>query len=118
MKTFRGKQATHIILTLKNVGEINNRGLEFELYGQILKKSDFTWGAGLTASHVKSTVTKLYGGQDIIWYDATPDLTVDGRPATYDYSNASEVIIGDANPWLFGGLNTDFGWKGLALSFN
>jgi TonB-linked SusC/RagA family outer membrane protein len=147
--------------TLKNVGEINNRGLEFELYGQILKKSDFTWGAGLTASHVKSTVTKLYGGQDIIWYDPTgdddrakfiytegestlalyglewagvenetgknlwflnndetPDLTIDGRPATYDYSNASEVIIGDANPWLFGGLNTDFGWKGLALSFN
>ena len=147
--------------TLRNVGEINNRGLEFELYGQILNKSDFTWGAGLTASHVKSTVTKLYGGQDIIWYDPTgdddrakfiytegestlalyglewagvenetgknlwflnndetPDLTVDGRPATYDYSNASEVIIGDAHPWLFGGLNTDFGWKGLALSFN
>jgi outer membrane receptor protein involved in Fe transport len=147
--------------TLKNVGEINNRGLEFELYGQILNKSDFTWGAGLTASHVKSTVTKLYGGQDIIWYDPTgdddrakfiytegestlalyglewagvenetgknlwflnndetPDLTVDGRPATYDYSNASEVIIGDANPWLFGGLNTDFGWKGVTLSFN
>jgi TonB-linked SusC/RagA family outer membrane protein len=147
--------------TLRNVGEINNRGLEFELYGQILKKSDFTWGAGLTASHVKSTVTKLYSGQDIIWYDPTgdddrakfiytegestlalyglewagvenetgknlwflnndetPDLTVDGRPATYDYSNASEVIIGDAHPWLFGGLNTDFAWKGLTLSFN
>jgi TonB-linked SusC/RagA family outer membrane protein len=147
--------------TLRNVGEIRNRGLEFELYGQILKKSDFTWGAGLTASHVNSTVTKLYSGQDIIWYDPTgdddrakfiytegestlalyglewagvenetgknlwflnndetPDLTVDGRPATYDYSNASEVIIGDAHPWLFGGLNTDFGWKGLTLSFN
>ena len=147
--------------TLRNVGEINNRGLEFELYGQILNKSDFTWGAGLTASHVNSTVTKLYGGQDIIWYDPTgdddrakfiytegestlalyglewagvenesgknlwflnndetPDLTVDGRPATYDYSNASEVIIGNANPWLFGGLNTDFGWKGVTLSFN
>ena len=57
--------------TLKNVGEINNKGLEVELYGNILKKSGFTWSAGLTASHVKSKVTKLYGGQDIIWYDPT-----------------------------------------------
>ena len=147
--------------TLKNVGEINNRGIEFELYGDIMRKSDFTWTAGLTASHVKSTVTKLYGGQDIVWWDPTgddnrarfiyregestlalygpewagvedetgknvwflnndetPDLTVDGRPATYDYTNAEMVIFGDIHPWLFGGLNTDFGWKGLGLSLN
>lgn len=145
--------------TLKNVGEINNKGIEFELYGEIMKKGDFTWSAGLTASNVKSTVTKLYGDQDIVWYDPTgdddrakyiyqegqstlalyglewagvedatgknlwflnndetPDLTVDGRPATYDYKNASEVIIGDVHPKLFGGFNTDLGWKGLTLS--
>ncbi len=29
------------------------------------RTGDFTWTAGLTASHVKSTVTKLYGGQNI-----------------------------------------------------
>jgi TonB-linked SusC/RagA family outer membrane protein len=147
--------------TLKNVGEINNRGIEFELYGDIMRRSDFTWTAGLTASHIKSTVTKLYGGQDIIWWDPTgddnrarfiykegestlalygpewagvedetgknvwflnndetPDLTVDGRPATYDYTNADHVIFGDIHPWLFGGLNTDFNWKGLGLSLN
>ena len=147
--------------TLRNVGEINNKGLEFELYGEILRKSGFTWTAGLTASHVKSTVTKLYGGQDIIWFDPTagdnrarfiyqegkstlalyglewagvedetgknlwflnndetPDLTVDGRAATYDFGNASEVILGDVHPWLFGGLNTDLSWEGLTLSLN
>jgi TonB-linked SusC/RagA family outer membrane protein len=147
--------------TLKNVGEINNRGLEVELYGDILRKSSFTWSAGLTASHVKSTVTKLYGGQDIIWYDPTggdargkfiytegestlalyglewagvedetgknlwflnndetPDLMVDGRPATYEFRNASQVIIGDVHPFLFGGVNTSLGWQGLTLSLN
>ena len=147
--------------TLMNVGEINNRGLEFELSGEILKRGGFTWTAGLTASHVKSTVTKLYGGQDIIWYEptgdddrtkfiytegestlaiyglewagveretglnvwflnnnATPDLVVDGRPATYSYSDADEVILGDAHPKLFGGYNTDLAWKGLSLSLN
>ncbi|TFH49488.1 MAG: SusC/RagA family TonB-linked outer membrane protein, partial [Bacteroidia bacterium] len=147
--------------TLKNVGEINNSGIEIELYGDIMKKGDFTWSAGLTASHVKSTVTKLYGGQDIIWYDPTggdarakyiyqegqstlalygrewagveretgknlwflnndltPDLSVDGRPVTYDYRDASEVIIGDIHPKLFGGYNTEVRWKGLSLSLN
>jgi len=147
--------------TLKNVGEINNKGIEIELYGDILKSGDFTWTAGLTASHVKSTVSKLYGGQDIEWYeptggdnrtkfiytegestlaiygrewagveretgvnvwflnnDVTPDLTVDGRPATYEYADASEVILGDVHPKLYGGFNTDFGWKGVSLSLN
>jgi TonB-linked SusC/RagA family outer membrane protein len=147
--------------TLKNVGEINNHGLEFELYGDIIRSGDFTWTAGLTASHVKSTVTKLYGGKNIVWYEPTggdnrvkfiysegestlsiygrewagveretglnvwflnnngeADLTIDGRPATYDYKNASEVILGDVHPKLFGGFNTDLGWKGVSLSLN
>ncbi|MDZ7633809.1 MAG: TonB-dependent receptor [Bacteroidales bacterium] len=147
--------------TLRNVGEINNRGVEFELFGEIMKSGDFIWTAGLTASHVKSTVTKLYGGQNIVWYeptggdnrtkfiykegestlaiygrewagveretgvnvwflnnDGTPDLTVDGRPATYDYTKATEIILGNAHPKLFGGFNTDLAWKGVSLSLN
>ncbi len=147
--------------TLKNVGEINNKGIELELNGDIVKSESFNWSAGLTASYIKSTVTKLYGGQNIIWYDPTggdsrakfiyqegkstlalygrewagvedetgknlwflnndqtPDLMVDGRPATYNYTKASEKIIGDVHPKLFGGLNTSVEWKGISLSLN
>jgi hypothetical protein len=147
--------------TLKNVGEINNRGVEIELSGEIIKSKDLNWSLGITASHVKSTVTKLYGGQDIIWYDPTGDdarakfiyregqstlalyglewagvedatgknvwflnndktatTTVDGRPATYRYQDASEVIIGNVHPKLFGGINTNLDWKGLSLALN
>lgn len=147
--------------TLKNVGEINNQGIEIELNGEIIKTESVTWNVGLTASHIKSTVTKLYGGQDIVWYDPTggdarakyiyqegqstlalyglewagveretgknlwflnndktPDLLVDGRPATYKYTNATETIIGNIHPKLFGGLNTSVEWKGLSLSLN
>lgn len=57
--------------TLKNVGEINNKGLEVELGGDIIRTKDLTWSASLTASFIKSKVTKLYGGQDIIWDDPT-----------------------------------------------
>ena len=43
---------------------------------------------------------------------------VDGRPATYNYTKASEKIIGDVHPKLFGGLNTSVEWKGISLSLN
>ena len=147
--------------TLKNVGEINNNGIEIELSGDIIKTKDLNWSLGITASTVKSTVTKLYSGQDIIWYDPTGDdarakfiyregqstlalyglewagvedetgknvwflnndktatTTVDGRPATYRYQDATEVIIGNVHPKLFGGINTELNWKGLSLSLN
>lgn len=146
--------------TLKNVGEINNNGIEIELGGDIIRNNDVTWSAGLTASFINSKVTKLYGGQDIIWYDptggdyrakyiyregestlalyglewagvedetgknmwfindddvTTSDLMVDGRPATYDYTDANDVILEDMNPAVYGGINTDVTWKGINL---
>jgi len=154
-------RVTGFYSSLKNVGEINNKGIEIEIYGDIIKNSNLTWSAGITASHVSSTVSKLYGGQNIIWYeptggdartrfiyqegestlaiyglewagvenstgknlwflnnDETPDLMVDGRPATYDHNNADEKILGDVHPTLFGGINTNLEWKGFSVALN
>ncbi len=152
-------RVTGFYSTLQNIGEINNKGFEFEIYGDIIKTEDLTWSAGITASHTNSTVTKLYDGQNIIWYeptggdartkfiykegestlaiygkewagvenetgknlwflnnDETPDLTVDGRPVTYDHNKVDEVILGDVHPDLFGGINTSLDWKGLSVA--
>jgi TonB-linked SusC/RagA family outer membrane protein len=150
---------TGVSPTLTNVGEINNKGLEIELWGNILSRGDFKWNMGITASLIKSEVTDLYGGQDIIfssdvdafarriyrvgespmsfyglewagvesatgtqvWYlnnNETPDLMFNGKPATYDYTKASEIVIGKADPKIFGGINTDFSWKNLSLGLN
>lgn len=63
--------------TLKNVGEINNRGIEIELGSDIIRNEDWRWSASLNGSFFKSKVTKLYKnegeevGQDIIWNDPT-----------------------------------------------
>ena len=63
--------------TLKNVGEINNRGLEVELGGDIVRNSQVRWSASVNGAFIKSEVTKLYKnatdavGQDIIWRDPT-----------------------------------------------
>lgn len=62
--------------TLKNVGEMNNRGFELEIGGDIIKKEGLRWSASVNTAILKSKVTKLYRsieGQrnDIIWYDPT-----------------------------------------------
>jgi TonB-linked SusC/RagA family outer membrane protein len=57
--------------TLKNVGEINNKGFEIEVGGDIIRNKEITWSASISATLMKSKVTKLYGGQDIIWDDPT-----------------------------------------------
>ena len=56
---------------LANVGEINNKGIEVELGGEIINNKSFRWNASVNASFIHSKVTKLYGGRDIIWYDPT-----------------------------------------------
>jgi len=57
--------------TLMNVGEINNHGIEVELGYDIIRSGEWRWNASVNAAFTKSKVTKLYGGQDIIWYDPT-----------------------------------------------
>ena len=146
--------------TLKNVGEVNNHGVEIEIGGDIIRKKDFTWDASITATMMKSKVTKLYGGQDIRWYDPTggdsraqyiyregesmlalfgyewagidpqtgknwyysnnnnSDATLNGRNVVYDYDEATEVILGDVTPKVYGGFNTSISWKGLSLGLN
>ena len=159
--------------TLQNVGEINNYGVEVEIGGEISRKKDLTWDATVTASFIDSKVTKLYGGQDIIWSDPTggdgrvdfiyregestlayygyewagvnpqnglnlayvngtpeeeQELVNKGVAFLYkgravvednDYKNyANRKILGDANPAVFGGINTNLTWKGINLGLN
>ncbi|KAA6328328.1 TonB-dependent receptor SusC [termite gut metagenome] len=152
-------RTTGLSTTLSNIGEMNNKGVEIELNGNILTAGDFSWDMGLTASIIKSKITDLYGGNDIIWYtpfdtrgkyiyregysplsfyglewagvdretgknlwylnnDSQSDLTINGKPATYDYTKASEIIIGTADPDLYGGFNSSFKWKNFSLGLN
>lgn len=154
--------------TLKNVGEMNNRGLELELGGDIIRKEGLRWSASVNAAFIKSKVTKLYRNnegeaQNIIWTDPTggdsraqfiyregqPTLSFygyewggvdvengkniwyvnadnpqegefqhNGRGATYDFTDANFVILGDGTPDVYGGLNTDVEYKGFSLALN
>ncbi|MBR4089217.1 MAG: TonB-dependent receptor, partial [Bacteroidales bacterium] len=89
--------------TLQNIGEINNKGFEIELSGDIIKGNDFNWSAGLTASLIKSKVVELYDGEDINWYDPTgTDSRVD-----YIYREGEAVLSVYGYEWA--GVNPDNG---------
>jgi len=63
--------------TLRNIGEMNNKGLELSLGGDIIRNSKLRWSVNTNASFIKSEVTRLYRapgqekGNDIIWTDPT-----------------------------------------------
>jgi len=147
--------------TLKNVGLINNKGIEISLGGDIIKKENFRWSANVNTSFLKSKVVKLSEGKDITWWDPTGgdsrvqfiyregadvfsyyvaewagvdpsngnpiwytndgtegDFLHNGRGASNSVADAKQIIAGSPTPKAYGGINTDFEYKGISLGFN
>ena len=89
--------------TLANVGEINNKGIEVEIGGDIINNKALRWSASVNASFIQSKVTKLYGGRDIIWYDPTGG---DAR-AQFIYREGSSTLSYYGYEW--GGVDSKNG---------
>jgi len=120
--------------TLRNVGEINNRGLEVDLGGDIIRKDGLRWSASVNASFIKSKVTKLYSngttpaGQDIIWYDPTGGdaraqfIYREGQSTLtlYGYEWAGVSSINGKNVWYKNGApaaTDDIVYNGRAATY-
>ena len=52
--------------TLKNVGAMNNRGIELDMNYDVFNETAVKWSTGIVLSHNKNKISKLYGGKDII----------------------------------------------------
>lgn len=132
--------------TLKNVGEIENKGFEFGVDADILK-GEFKWNVNANISFNRNRVVKLYEGQDIFgsaFYTGSlndyVNLLREGQPLGifYGYKEngytatgniqyqditkdgavtvADKTYIGDPNPDFIYGFNTVASWKGLELT--
>ncbi len=57
---------------------------------------------------------------DNLWYSNNEncDMKLNGRNVVLDFNDSDEVILGDANPFAFGGINTDLEWNGLTFGMN
>ena len=124
-----------------NFGKIQNKGVEIDLNGKIIKSKDFSWNAHLTYTQNKNTVLELTPGVDRIELRNTLSGTANvvnpyfekGMPFGYlrgqtNYRddqgnllidpntgllivNPTESMVGDPNPKFRVGLNTTFTWK-------
>lgn len=50
----------------KNVGEVQNKGIDLSLGGAVINKNDFKWNTNITTSFIRNKVVNLDGRQEII----------------------------------------------------
>jgi len=81
----------------KNVGEMNNRGFEVSLGGDIIRKEDFLWSVDINLGHNSNKLTQLYPTKD-----ANGNMSI--RPV---YIGDGSNIAGSAQRVLYPGLPVD-----------
>ena len=126
-----------------NAGEMQTRGFEFEVSGDVIKTKDFTWNMGLNMTFLDYEVKELNGQEQII-VDGNNVLKEGETPFTfympryagvdpangdalyYDkdgnvtnvFSSGNSVALVGKSPLadMYGGLRTTFSYKGIDLT--
>lgn len=119
-------QTTGFSSVLRNVGQINNQGIEIELGGDILKKQDFRWSANINAAFINSKVQKLNDGKDIIWSDPTGGdarsqfIYKEGQStlAFYGYEWAGVDPTNGKSVYYTNNNNSDFDYNGRSATYS
>jgi TonB-linked SusC/RagA family outer membrane protein len=132
--------------TVQNVGEMQNRGMEFAVDAVVLNKA-VTWNLGANIAFNKNKVVKLYNGQDIYGgslytgslndyinllregqpfgifygyvekgYTSTGNLEYEDLNKDGSISAADKTYIGDPNPDFTYGINSVTSFKGFELT--
>lgn len=126
-----------------NIGELENKGLEIMLEGEILRTQDLVWRAGFNIAFNKTEILNL-GDVEEISYSANTRLKhmvgnslytfylkdyygvnpsngdalwyTEQGTLTNNFNEARYVEAGSPEPFSFGGFNTSLTWKGITLS--
>lgn len=126
----------------RNIGEVQNEGIEFQLNTLNISSRDFQWNTRLNLATNRNEVISLSNGTDelepgtatpirvgrsinaiqaVRWAGVNP---ADGRPLWYDADgnltyqpvfNDDAVFIDGADQDLIGGLGNTFNYKGFSL---
>jgi outer membrane receptor protein involved in Fe transport len=124
-----------------NSGELENKGIELELKGNIIETTDFKWDIGINWSKNKSKVLKLaegvkelslesafsdYGSYAIVgqplgaFYGTKWQRSADGQLIIGDngipLKDSQTGNIGNPNPDWLAGIRNNFNFKGVQLS--
>lgn len=128
---------------MRNIGEVMNRGFEFQASAAIFKDTQVKWTTDLNFTLPSSEILDL-GKEEEIWEGAYMKRRVGGKsfaefymkeyagvnPAngmamwydkagdvTENYADARYAYLGSPEPTVYGGWTNTVSWKGLSLSF-
>ena len=131
---------------IANVGEIQNKGIEFSLNTSNINNKNFKWTTSFNISRNSNKVLKIDGQQDTLSFNDGRYMNAlmvgqpigvhygprfagvdvqngdglyfkqDGKSTTNNYNDAGNFVVGDPNPKWFGGLGNNFSYKGIELN--
>ncbi|MDX2046742.1 MAG: TonB-dependent receptor [Chitinophagaceae bacterium] len=124
-----------------NLGKLRNQGIEVSLRGDVFKSKDFTWSLGGNYTYNKNKIISQPGQPEnvqglvinkegeranslyLVRYAGVDPQTgnslyykTDGKTTTDVYDPSDRVIVGTIDPPHYGGLFTDFSYKGIELN--
>lgn len=125
--------------TYSNLGEMSNRGFEFQVSGQIIKRRDLEWSATFNISHNANCIERLpvsFSQYDRDWVrleegkpmysfwlykqlyvdPATGNAVYDDVDADHKITVADRQIVGNAWPDFTGGLRNSLRYRRVDLS--
>ena len=125
----------------ENIGEMENRGLEFALNANLYSTDDFQWSVSGNLSMNRNKILSLYNGQPITNEGRGNNAVIEGQPIGVFYmfkslgvdpstgelvmddvnndgsiTDADRQIVGDPNPDFTGGVSTNLNYKNFDLS--
>ena len=124
---------------LTNIGEVQNKGIELDIKGNIIKTENFAWKIGANYSNIKSKVISLFNGVEEVSIGGFANAEIVAKvgesyplikTSSYLRDTEGRVIVGDNGnplkdsqnqtqgqtaPKYIVGLNTQFSYKGWSL---
>ncbi|HYK47282.1 MAG TPA: SusC/RagA family TonB-linked outer membrane protein, partial [Parafilimonas sp.] len=132
---------------IKNIGSMQNTGVEIVLNSINLSTKDFRWTTSLNVTFGDNKILNLNDKTKIVPSESSRYLNAlvvgegigvfygpkyagvdpangdalyykaDGKTTTNNYNNAASFVVGDPNPDAFAGLTNTVSYKGIEFSF-
>ncbi len=131
---------------ITNVGEIENKGIEFSLNSTNVNNKNFKWTSSFNISRNNNKVLVIDGAQDTLSFNDGRYMNAlmvgqsigvfygpkyagvdpqngdplfykqDDKTTTNNYNEAGNFVVGDPNAKWFGGFGNNFSYKGIELN--
>ena len=105
--SYRMPEATGELFTLINLGEVQNKGFEFELSTKNVIGERFRWNTNLNMSFVENKITSLPGGDVLDGLDDASHLAREGYPLGSFFGYVAEGVDPETGSMIYADIDGD-----------